>query len=125
MPDIPPPQTPDALLQEMLESAHFVRDYVAGMSFDDFWDDYKTRDAVAMRLIAVGEAARYVNDATVAALPAVPFPDIRAMRHRIAHHYRRVDFKIVWETAHDDIPPLIAALEAYFAKKPPVSPSAG
>lgn len=119
MPDAPPPQTPDALLQEMLESARFVRDYVAGMSFDDFWDDCKTRDAVAMRLIAVGEAARYVDDATAAALPSIPFRDVRSMRNRIAHHYRRVDFKIVWETAHEDIPPLIAALEAHFAKHSP------
>ena len=116
MPDAPPPRTPDAPLQEMLESARFVRGYVAGLSFDQFWDDYKTRDAVAMRLISIGEAARHVDDATVAKLPAIPFPDIRAMRNRIAHHYHRVDFKIVWETAHNDIPLLLAALEAHFAK---------
>ena len=55
-------------------------------------------------------------DTLLAKLPAIPFPDIRAMRNRIAHHYHRVDFKIVWENAHNDIPPLIAALEAHFAK---------
>ena len=58
MSEIPPPQTPDALLQEMLESARFVRDYVAGMSFDDFWEDDRTRDAVAMRIIAIGDGRK-------------------------------------------------------------------
>ena len=120
-----PPRPPDALLQEMLESAHAVRGYVAGLSFEQFWDDYKTRDAVAMRLIVLGEAARHIDASTAAKLPAIPFPDIRATRNRIAHDYSRVNFKVVWEISQKDIAPLIVALEAYFTKKPPVSPSAG
>ena len=44
-------------VQDMLESARQAADYVRGLSFDQFWDDHKTRDAVAMRLQVVGEAA--------------------------------------------------------------------
>ncbi len=124
MPAIPP-RPPDALLLEMIESAQAVHGYVAGLSFGQFWDDYKTRDAVAMRLIVLGEAARHIDDATAALLPAIPFPDIRATRNRIAHDYSRVNFKVVWEISQKDIPPLITALEAYFAKKPPAPQSAG
>lgn len=127
MPATTPPRTPDALLREMLESAHAVRDYVVGLSFDQFWDDYKTRDAVAMRLIVLGEAARHIDDKTAAKLPAIPFPDIRATRNRIAHDYSRVNFKIVWEISQSDIPPLIDALENHFTKEPPptLPPNAG
>lgn len=126
MPGTTPPRPPEALLSEMLESAHTVRDYVVGLSFDEFWDDFKTRDAVAMRLIVLGEAARHVDPATVAKLPAIPFADIRATRNRIAHDYSRVNFKIVWEISQADIPPLIAAPEAHFVQHPPPQPpSAG
>lgn len=97
MPATSPPQPPEALLTEMLESAQAVRGYVAGLSFDQFRDDNKTRDAVAMRLIVLGEAARQVDDATTAKLPTIPFPDIRATRNRIAHDYSKVNFRIVWE----------------------------
>jgi uncharacterized protein with HEPN domain len=105
----------------MLESAQAVRGYVAGLSFEQFWDDYKTRDAVAMRLIVLGEASRHIDDATAAKLPTIPFSDIRATRNRIAHDYSKVNFRIVWEISQKDIPPLIAALETHFAPKPPPS----
>ena len=119
MPATTPPRPPEALLKEMIEAAYAVRGYVAGFSFDQFWDDYKTRDAVAMRMIVLGEAARHVDDATAAKLPIIPFSDIRAMRNRIAHDYTKVDFRIVWEISQKDIPPLIIVLEAYFAQKTP------
>lgn len=119
MPAPTPPRPPEALLTEMLESAQAVRGYVAGLSFEQFWDDYKTRDAVAMRLIVLGEAARHIDDATAAKLATIPFSDIRATRNRIAHDYSKVNFRIVWEISQKDIPPLIASLEAHFAPKPP------
>lgn len=119
MPATTPPRPPDALLREMLESAQAVRGYVAGFSFDRFWDDLKTRDAVAMRLIVLGEAARHIDGATTANFPTISFPDIRSTRNRIAHDYNRVNFRIVWDIAQIDIPPLIAALEAHFTKNPP------
>jgi uncharacterized protein with HEPN domain len=97
MPATTPPRPPEALLRDMLESAQAVRDYVAGFSFDRFWDDFKTRDAVAMRLIVLGEAARRIDAATAAKLPTIPLSDIRSTRNRIAHDYNRVDFRIVWD----------------------------
>lgn len=36
-----------AWLYDMMESAGQALSYVAGMTFDQFWDDSRTRDAVA------------------------------------------------------------------------------
>ncbi len=41
------PKPSSAYLFEMLESARVVRGYVAGLTFDDFWDSSEKRDAVA------------------------------------------------------------------------------
>jgi hypothetical protein len=45
-----PAKDQNTYLHEMLESAKQAAGYVAGMSFEQFWDDQKARDAVAMRL---------------------------------------------------------------------------
>lgn len=105
-----------AYVQDMLESARQAAGYVRDMSFDQFWDDHKTRDAVAMRLQVVGEAAQRVTEETAAELPHVPIQDIRGMRHRISHDYGRVNFRVVWKTVQEDLPPLIAELEKYLER---------
>ena len=106
---------PDARvhLHDMLESAKQVMRYVAGQTFDDFWSDHKTRDAVAMRLTVIGEAARHVTSVTATAIPNVPFHQIRGLRNRIAHTYEQVDFKEVWKITQHDLKPLITELEKY------------
>ena len=105
-----------AYLYDMMESARAICRYTEGVAFDQFWDNAEKRDAVAMRIAAIGDAARNVDKATEATIPAVPFQNIRGMRNRIAHDYGKVDFREVWKVAEKDIKPLISALEEYFAK---------
>ena len=109
-----PAKDEKAHLHDMLDSAKQAAGYMAGQTFEEFWDDPKTRDAVAMRLTIVGEAARHVSAATAATIPAVPFQQIRGMRNRIAHTDDKVDFKEVWKVVEQDLKPLISELEKYF-----------
>lgn len=106
-----------AHLHDMLDSARKAASYVQGQTFEQFWDDFKTRDAVAMRLTVIGEAAGQVSAATVAKISAVPFHQIRGMRHRIAHSYDRVDFREVWKVTQHDLKPLISELEKYLLQE--------
>lgn len=104
----------NAHLHDMLDSARKAASYVHGQTFEQFWDDFKTRDAVAMRLTVIGEAASQVSAATAAKIPGVPLHQIRGMRNRIAHSYDRVDFKEVWKVTQNDLRPMIRQLEKYF-----------
>jgi len=113
------PKTQDAYLHDMLEAARLIHDYMAGVSFDEFWHNSEKRDAVALRLSVLGESASKIDKATEAALPAVPFKSIRGMRNRIAHDYGAVDFKIVWAVTQEEIEPLIAVMETYFKHRAP------
>ena len=106
----------NAYLYDMMESARAICRYVEGVEFDQFWDNGEKRDAVAMRIAAIGDAARNVTKATEAAIPGVPFPNIRGMRNRVAHDYGKVDFREVWKVAEQDIRPLMMALETHFQK---------
>jgi len=114
----PAPKNPDdAHLHDMLEAARLIRGYMRKVSFEEFWHHNEKRDAVALRLSVIGEAATHVSPATQKALPTIPFQRIRGLRNRIAHDYGAIDFKIVWEVTQKEIGPLIAALEVYTSKK--------
>lgn len=111
----------DAYLHDMLEAARLIQDYMAGVTFEDFWHNSEKRDAVSLRLTVLGESARKIDVATAAGLPGVPFKNIRGLRNHIAHDYGAVDFKIVWAVTQTEITPLISALEAYFREHPPAT----
>jgi uncharacterized protein with HEPN domain len=114
----PAPKSQDAYLHDMLEAARLIHGYMAGVAFDDFWHNSEKRDAVALRISVLGESAHKIDKATEAALPDIPFKNIRGMRNRIAHDYGAVDFKIVWAVTQKEIEPLITALKTYFLKRP-------
>ncbi|GEM_PF-1537987 len=38
------------------------------------------------------------------------------IRHRIVHNYMNINEEIIWRTIIEDLPPLIAALEAAIAR---------
>ena len=115
----PDPSREHAHLQDMLASSRMVQDYVDGVSREAFLESSEKQDAVAMRLAVIGEAARHISDGTAKKLPTIPFPAIRAMRHRIAHDYGMIDANIVWEISQNDLPALIPTLEQFL---PPPTP---
>ena len=112
-----PEKDQNTYLKEMLDSAKKAVGYVRGQTFAQFWEDQKTRDAVAMRLHVVGEAAKHVKAETAVALPKVPFVDIRGMRNRIAHDYGSVNFRIVWKVTKEELSPLISELDKYLQEQ--------
>jgi uncharacterized protein with HEPN domain len=114
----PSPKSQDAYLHDMLEGARLIQGYLAGVTPEEFWGNSEKRDAVALRISVIGEAAHKSDKTTETALPQIPFKNIRGMRNRIAHDYGAVDFMIVWEVTQREISPLIAALEAYFQGRP-------
>jgi uncharacterized protein with HEPN domain len=107
-----PSHDPKAYLFDMLESAMLIRDYTQDTSFDEFWDSPVTRDAVALRLAMIGEAAKGIDHATEKKFKKIPFADIRGLRNRIVHDYGTINFRVVWKIAREDIVPLIERLDA-------------
>ena len=67
----------------------------------------------------VGEAAARVSAAGRARWPAIPWPQIVGMRHRLVHGYDKVDRKVLWDTVKTDLPPLIAEMERILGEAGP------
>jgi len=96
-----------------LVSARLARQYVDGLDFAKFEADVQTQDSVVHRLELIGEAVGKLPDAAMAAIPGIPWSQIRGMRNLLAHQYWDVDLRRVWAVVRDDLPPLLAAIEAH------------
>ena len=98
-------------VEDMLEAITRIEAHSAGLTAEQFWQDQKTLDAVIRNIEVIGEAAIHLDDDVAALRPAVPWTDIRAMRHVLVHEYFGVDAGIVWETVVRDLPVLRRELE--------------
>ena len=100
-----PPRAWRLRLNDIEQSISRITTYIDGMDFADFSADQKTVDAVVHNL-QIGEAAINLPETIAKRYPAVPWPNIRAMRHILVHGYFTVDLEIVWLTAKRRIPEL-------------------
>lgn len=99
-------------LRHIIEAVERIQGYGFGMTYADFAADRRTVDAVLQNLMVIGEATRHVPEPVVARHPEVPWAEMRAMRNVVAHEYDRVNLATVWNTVHNNLPPLAPLLRA-------------
>jgi len=99
-------------LTHMLQYSREIVSLTQGRTRPDL-DQERLLNLALVRLIeVVGEAACRVSDDTRTRHPEIPWAQITSMRNRLIHGYDCVDFDVLWQTVVEDIPTLIAALEA-------------
>ena len=86
----------DAYLLDMLIAAKEAREFSTGLSWKAFQSSSLHQHAIAEALENIGEAARKVSNETKAAHPEIPWDQIVALRHRIAHDYFHLDLVRIW-----------------------------
>lgn len=106
-----PGERDEAHLHDMLEAAREARELVAEIRADAFLKDRVRRRALERMLELIGEAARRVTPVCQAEHPEILWRRIVGQRNILAHEYGRVDPKLLYRTAREDMPSLIAALE--------------
>ena len=97
-------------IHHIIEAVERILGYVKGMSLEEFIADSRTSDATLRNLEIIGEAARLVPEHVASLHEQVPWADMRAMRNIVAHEYDRVNLRTIWDTVHDDLPPLVPLL---------------
>ena len=98
-------------LRHMLDHAREAVAMASGRSRDDLDNDRKLNLALVRLLEIVGEAASRTPADERSQYPQIPWGEIVGLRNRLIHGYDSVDFDILWQVIHHDLPPLIAALE--------------
>ena len=76
-------------------------------------------DAICMSLIALGEAVKGLDKQTHGELlpryPEIYWSGVMRMRDKIAHHYFEIDIDVVFQTIHEDIPPMKETIDRMIA----------
>ena len=101
-------------LKDILQAMAAIAAYTKG-SKETYDGNEMIRDAVAVRLIQIGQA---VKDAQVEGLhlsklrPEIAWRQISGMRDLLAHKYAQFDPEIAWRVIERDFPPLKKAVAA-------------
>ena len=91
-------------LEDVLSSIHKIRNYVATLSFDEFFKDEMRVDAGVRNLEIIGEAAKHVPDEVKANYPFVEWRKIVAFRNVLIHEYFGIDSAILWDIIKNKLP---------------------
>ncbi|MGK7901714.1 MAG: DUF86 domain-containing protein [Hormoscilla sp.] len=98
-------------LLDILISARLALSYVSGKTWREFQEDVQFQDAVIRRIKIIGEATIRILEETRRSLPQIYWSDLVGILNDVIQDYDRVNLTKVWDTVHNDLPPLIAELE--------------
>jgi len=99
----------------MVDAAREAGTFVRGQTRTDLEHNRMLVLALVRLVEVIGEAASRVSEDTRRRIPSIPWPHVVAMRNRLILGYYEVDLDRVWDTIVNDLPPLIAAVEAHLA----------
>jgi uncharacterized protein with HEPN domain len=105
-------------LNDILEAASKAIEFVDDMDSENLSDDDKTGYAVIRALEVVGEAARRIPESFREKHPDIPWSEMAGMRNKLIHDYFGVDLDVVLNTVHEDLPPLVSAIQTILTSKP-------
>lgn len=96
----------EMLIEDILRHTDDISEFVAGFTYDDFLNDKKTKAAISLKLLVIGEAVNRLPGDLKIRHPEIEWNKIIRSRNIIAHDYEVVDFSIVWKIISFHIPQL-------------------
>ncbi|MBT3193143.1 MAG: DUF86 domain-containing protein [Verrucomicrobia bacterium] len=99
-------------LQDILDQAHEIRDFTAGIVFETYQADHKTQAAVERKFEIIGEALNRIRAANEELLEDIrDSRSIISFRNILAHGYDSIEERIVWGIIESDLHNLITDVE--------------
>lgn len=97
----------DALyLDQIVELIELIRVSLVGTDEAEFLLDRTKGDATALRLGAIGEASRKLSGELQERHPEIEWRKMYGLRNIVAHHYRQLNYRILWQIASGTLDPL-------------------
>ena len=93
-------------LTDILDAARSIASFCKDVHFEQFEGNDMLRSAVLQKLIVIGEAAAHLPDKFCFQNPKIPWVDMINFRNFAVHEYFSVNWRIVWDTTIEDIPPI-------------------
>lgn len=100
-----------ATLSQIATHARPAQDLCAGRTLTDLSADWKSLLALERALEILGEAVKRLPSELCEANPGVPWRLVAGMRDRLSHGYDEVDYEILWNAVHEDLPNLLKTVD--------------
>ncbi len=91
-------------LEDIQLSISRITEYIDGLDFISFKQDYKTVDAVIRNFEIIGEASKNLPDSVKEKYPNIPWQEMYYLRNKVSHEYFGVDYEIIWDVAINYLP---------------------
>ncbi len=101
----------DVFVYDIITAARKIVRITKGLTQGSFIADETVPDSVIRQITIIAEAAKRLSESFKETHDAVPWHEMRGMRNRLIHDYKRIDFREVWKTVQEDIPKLIRLIE--------------
>jgi uncharacterized protein with HEPN domain len=111
-----PSKDPWRRLRDILDHLALVRAWTEGMRFEEFERDARTRYAVQMALMIMGEAAKALPPKMKARHPNVHWRGLADIGNTFRHQYWAVEHQITWAGLQHELAPLEIAVRAELAR---------
>lgn len=111
-----PSKSPRLRLLHMRDEIESLSRELAGSSFEAYRKSYTLRRTTERAIQIVSEAARALPEELRARHADAPWADIVAIGNPLRHEYHRIDDKVLWQTATDDMPKLLPVILAMLAE---------
>jgi uncharacterized protein with HEPN domain len=92
------------ILKKILLEIDVLEEMIMGFDLEKFIQDERTKRAVCMTLINIGELVKNLNEDFRQIYKEVPWRGIAGMRDITAHKYQTLKMGDVWTTLENDIP---------------------
>ena len=102
---------PRLLVIDILSCIERIQEYTVNVSFDDFQNDSKTKDAVLRNITVIGEAANRMPNDFRNRYPEIEWSKIIRSRNIVTHDYDDVDYSIIWKIIKIHLPENQKSLE--------------
>jgi len=104
-------------LLDALEAIASINSFIGSLPLEEFLANEMVQAAVLFKPGVIGEALNKAAELDDSLREAISdLGKIIGMRNRIVHAYDQIDFEILWETIHSDLPELKIRLENYLAE---------
>lgn len=97
-------------LTDIDDAISAIQSYTEKLTYEELAGDRKTREAVILNFVIIGEAIKKIPPDIIDRTPEVPWKEFAGMRDKMVHGYFSISTTILWETIRNDLFPLAAAV---------------
>ena len=74
-------------LKDIIEAMNKIKDFVVGLTFEEFQKDDKTSSAVIRKFEIIGEATKNISGEIRTKYSGIPWKEMAGLRDRLIHSY--------------------------------------